>query len=41
MIRDLSLQINDGEFFDFIGSNSAGKSTMIKALLDFIKPAKV
>lgn len=38
VIRDLNLQVNEGEIYGFIGPNGAGKSTTIKALLDFIKP---
>lgn len=38
VIRDLNLQVDEGEILGFIGPNGAGKSTTIKALLDFIKP---
>ena len=37
-IKDISLNINQGEFFGFIGPNGAGKSTAIKSLLNFIYP---
>ena len=35
-IVDLSLTINQGEFFGFIGPNGAGKSTTIRTLLGLI-----
>ncbi|MDE6967735.1 MAG: ABC transporter ATP-binding protein [Clostridia bacterium] len=31
-VKDVNLQINDGEVFGFIGSNGAGKSTTIKCI---------
>ena len=37
-IRELSLQVEQGEFFGFIGPNGAGKSTTIRCLLGFITP---
>ena len=35
-IRELSLQVEQGEFFGFIGPNGAGKSTTIRCLLGLI-----
>lgn len=32
-IKDISLEINDGEIFGFIGHNGAGKTTLIKAIV--------
>lgn len=32
-IKDLSLKINNGEIFGFIGHNGAGKTTLIKAIV--------
>lgn len=37
-IIDLDLSVRDGEFFGFIGSNGAGKSTTIRTLLGLIRP---
>jgi ABC-2 type transport system ATP-binding protein len=37
-VKDLSLEINEGEVFGFIGPNGAGKSTTIRLLLDLIRP---
>lgn len=32
-IKDISLKINDGEIFGFIGHNGAGKTTLIKCIV--------
>lgn len=37
-VKDVHLDVNEGEIFGFIGPNGAGKSTTIKALLNFIYP---
>ncbi len=37
-IRDISLQVNSGEVYGFLGANGAGKSTTIRTLLNFIQP---
>lgn len=37
-IINLNLKVNEGEFFGFIGSNGAGKSTTIRTLLGLISP---
>ena len=37
-IRELSLQVEQGEFFGFIGPNGAGKSTTIRCMLGLISP---
>lgn len=37
-IKDLDLEVTEGEIFGFIGPNGAGKSTTIRLLLDFIRP---
>jgi len=37
-VNDLSLQIEEGEFFCFLGPNGAGKTTTIKMLTGLIRP---
>ena len=37
-IRDLSLDVHDGEVFGLLGPNGAGKTTTIRLILDFIRP---
>ena len=37
-IIDLSLSVEEGEFFGFIGPNGAGKSTTIRTLLGLLSP---
>lgn len=37
-IENLSLSVDEGDFFGFIGPNGAGKSTLIRTLLGLIKP---
>jgi ABC-2 type transport system ATP-binding protein len=37
-IRDVNLEIEEGDIFGFIGPNGAGKSTTIRTLLNFIFP---
>lgn len=37
-LRDLSLQVQEGEIYGFLGPNGAGKSTTIRTLLNFIQP---
>jgi ABC-2 type transport system ATP-binding protein len=37
-IEEVSLQVNDGEIFGFIGHNGAGKSTTIRVLLNMLFP---
>ncbi len=38
VLRDLSLSVQQGEIFGFIGTNGAGKTTTIKLALSFIFP---
>ncbi len=38
-IKDVDLEIKEGEIFGFIGPNGAGKSTTIRTLLGLIKPS--
>lgn len=37
-IREVSLQIEQGQIFGFLGPNGAGKTTTIRILLGFLKP---
>src|SRR5574342_703699 len=37
-VRDLTLQVQQGEVFGFLGPNGAGKTTSIKMLLGLITP---
>jgi len=37
-VRDVSLDIPEGEFFGFLGANGAGKTTTIKALVTLLRP---
>ena len=39
-VRDLTLEIPEGEIFGFLGPNGAGKSTTINMILDFVRPTK-
>jgi ABC-2 type transport system ATP-binding protein len=36
-VENLSLEINSGELFGFVGPNGSNKSTTIKCILNFIK----
>ncbi|MGE5404550.1 MAG: ABC transporter ATP-binding protein [Candidatus Saccharibacteria bacterium] len=38
-IEEISLAVQEGEFFGFIGPNGAGKSTTIRTLLNFVFPS--
>ncbi|MDW2797343.1 ABC transporter ATP-binding protein [Clostridium boliviensis] len=38
-VSDLSLEVNGGEIFGFLGLNGAGKSTTIKMMLSLLKPS--
>lgn len=38
-IKEVSLSVEEGEFFGFIGPNGAGKSTTIRCLLGLISPS--
>jgi ABC-2 type transport system ATP-binding protein len=38
-VSDLSLEVNGGEIFGFLGLNGAGKSTTIKMMLSLLRPS--
>jgi ABC-2 type transport system ATP-binding protein len=38
-VEDLSLAVEEGEIYGFLGSNGAGKTTTINLLLDFVRPS--
>ncbi|THB72141.1 MAG: ABC transporter ATP-binding protein [Gammaproteobacteria bacterium] len=38
VLQGISLEVKKGEFLGLVGANGAGKTTMIKSLLDFIEP---
>ncbi|QIN80810.1 ATP-binding cassette domain-containing protein [Rubrobacter marinus] len=37
-IRDVDLEVDEGEVFGFLGPNGAGKTTTIRTLLDYLRP---
>ena len=37
-LDDVSLQVQEGEFFGLLGPNGAGKTTLLKLLLGIIRP---
>ncbi len=37
-VRNLSLQVQEGEIFGFLGPNGAGKTTTIRMILDIFRP---
>ena len=39
-VEDLSLQVERGEVFGFLGANGAGKTTTIRILLDLLRPSR-
>lgn len=38
-LNDVTLTINEGEFFALLGPNGAGKTSIIRILLDFTRPS--
>ena len=39
-VEDLTLEIERGEVFGFLGANGAGKTTTIRLLLDLLRPTR-
>ena len=39
-IKDLNLEIREGEFFTFLGPSGCGKTTSLRALVGFLTPTK-
>ena len=37
-VKNLSIEITEGEIYGLLGSNGAGKSTTINVLLGFLEP---
>ncbi|MFP4461069.1 MAG: ABC transporter ATP-binding protein [Thermotogota bacterium] len=40
VLKDITLDIKEGEFFGIIGPNGAGKTTLFKLLMGFLSPLK-
>ena len=40
LLRDINMQVNDGEYIAIVGENGSGKSTLIKLLLGLLEPEK-
>ena len=38
ILKDINLQIKDGEIIGIIGKNGSGKSTLLKLIAGIIKP---
>ncbi|HLX40633.1 MAG TPA: ATP-binding cassette domain-containing protein, partial [Ktedonobacteraceae bacterium] len=38
VIKDLSMEVNEGSIFGFLGANGAGKTTTMRMILDIIRP---
>ena len=38
-IKDLNLQIKEGEFFTFLGPSGCGKTTTLRSLVGFLTPS--
>ncbi|MCH4179746.1 MAG: metal ABC transporter ATP-binding protein [Megasphaera sp.] len=40
LLKDLNLDIHDGDYISIVGENGSGKSTFVKLLLGLFKPSK-
>ena len=40
LLRDINMQVNDGEYIAIVGENGSGKSTLVKLLLGLLQPSK-
>ncbi len=40
VVKDISLQVDDGKFVGIIGPNGCGKSTLLKSIYKVINPEK-
>lgn len=40
IVKDISLQVDDGKFVGIIGPNGCGKSTLLKSIYKVINPEK-
>src|SRR5579863_113309 len=38
VIKDLSMEVNEGSIFGFLGANGAGKTTTMRMILDILRP---
>ncbi len=38
VVKDVSMEINPGDYLCIVGENGSGKSTLMKGLLGLIKP---
>ena len=39
-LQDVSLQVQEGQFFGLLGPNGAGKSTLVKILMTIVRPSQ-
>lgn len=40
ILKNISFELNNGDFLSILGSNGAGKSTLIKCILGILKISK-
>ena len=40
LLRNINMQVNDGEYIAIVGENGSGKSTLVKLLLGLLEPSK-